>query len=340
MARPRRFDRPNALHHVTNRGQGHSPLFETQVDVERLHAFLASVIEEGQLRVLAYCIMSTHLHLLVESPLGAISAAIQRAASLYAQYFNRTRARDGHAFKGRFFSRLIEDDVHLACATGYVDWNPVAADMVGSPEAYPHGSARFYAGSEPGPHWLNRARIEALLCRMTGAPRYRPDLYPELWRMTRVAGARSLVERALGSPQVRLAPLAVLMRGGPAFVQQWLVENLMREEGRHEPCLVVAGEEILSRLPAKAPTHPTGSPIQAGIVEWASMHAGLLRGSAGWTTTEVARSLGISQASASRAAELHVVRMKSDAAYARQTAEILASAIDGVYGSLGRIASV
>ena len=70
MARRNRCDTPGSWHHVVNRGIAKRPLFEDRDDIRYFLSRLAHEVRRGRIEVHAYCILTTHYHLLVRSPRG------------------------------------------------------------------------------------------------------------------------------------------------------------------------------------------------------------------------------------------------------------------------------
>lgn len=79
MARPPRPDQPGSWHRVLYCGLAKRPLFEGQVDIRSLLSKLAREVRKGRLELHAWCLLTTHFHLLVRSPAGALSEARRRA---------------------------------------------------------------------------------------------------------------------------------------------------------------------------------------------------------------------------------------------------------------------
>ncbi len=88
----------------------------------------------------AYCLMTNHFHLLVQTPQPNLSQGMQRLNSEYAGYFNERHRLDGHLFQQRFDSRLIETDEYFADAMRYIAFNPVRAGLCGHPAEWPWSS--------------------------------------------------------------------------------------------------------------------------------------------------------------------------------------------------------
>ena len=107
MPRTPRCDAPGVWRHVMNRGIARRPIFETAGDVRFFEAQLARTVRDGLIEVHAFCVMTTHFHLLARSPCGRISDAMQAIQNRYARWFNRGRLRDGPVFRGRFRGPVV-----------------------------------------------------------------------------------------------------------------------------------------------------------------------------------------------------------------------------------------
>ena len=93
-------------------------------------------------RVLAYCLMGNHIHLLVETTAPNFGRGIQLLHGRYAQIFNIKYGRVGHLFQERYGSRLVGDELDLAVVFGYIAANPVTASLCSQPEDYEWSSFR------------------------------------------------------------------------------------------------------------------------------------------------------------------------------------------------------
>lgn len=74
MARKLRVLFPGAIYHVTFRGNGRASIFDDEADCIRLTERIPENAEDFGVRVFMYCWMTNHGHLLVETPLGNLSA--------------------------------------------------------------------------------------------------------------------------------------------------------------------------------------------------------------------------------------------------------------------------
>ena len=92
-------------------------------------------------RLLAWCIMPNHVHVLIEphqrENLGRI---IHSWKSFSAKKINKILARTGPLWQREYHDRYIRDDAHLAAVVRYIEHNPVKAGLVTSAESWRFGS--------------------------------------------------------------------------------------------------------------------------------------------------------------------------------------------------------
>ena len=97
------------------------------------------------IEIIAYCIMPTHLHLLVnELSEDSLSIFISNVLNSYARYFNVKHKRKGPLWEGRFKKVEIRTDEQLLHTTRYIHLNPVTAYLVDKPEDWPYSSYMEY----------------------------------------------------------------------------------------------------------------------------------------------------------------------------------------------------
>ncbi len=141
MPRSARLVFPGVPHHVTQRGTDRQNTFFTQADRRVYLELLALHSAETGLRILAYCLMSNHIHLVaVPDRENSLAVAMRRVHGRYAQYLNARRQRSGHLWQNRYFSCPLGHD-RLWTAIGYVEQNPVRAGIAEQPEEYRWSSA-------------------------------------------------------------------------------------------------------------------------------------------------------------------------------------------------------
>ncbi|MBK5273494.1 MAG: transposase [Desulfuromonadales bacterium] len=159
MSRPLRIEYPGAFYHVTSRGNEQKDVFKSQRDREKFLEYLASATERYGAVIHAYCLMSNHFHLLMETPEGNLSQIMRHINGAYTIYFNIKRKRAGHLFQGRFKAILVEADEYLTELSRYIHLNPVRIGIVEKPEEYQWSSYRSYTGHNNPPEWLRTGFI-------------------------------------------------------------------------------------------------------------------------------------------------------------------------------------
>lgn len=143
-----------ALYHVTSRGDRLEPIYEDDADREQFLATLAEVIERYNWLCHAYCLMTNHYHLIVETVEGNLSKGMRQLNGVFTQSSNRRHGRQGHLFQGRFKGLLVDKDSYLLELSRYVVLNLVRAGMVKDPEQWFWSSYRATADESTTPPWL------------------------------------------------------------------------------------------------------------------------------------------------------------------------------------------
>jgi len=123
--------------HVTARGVGGGSLFVDESDRCDFIAQLTTTATGFLWVCHAYCLMTTHYHLLLETTQESLSRGMHRLNGLYAQGFNVRHKRKGHLFEERFSAYVIVDERHLAAATQYILNNPVRAGLCPCADDWP-----------------------------------------------------------------------------------------------------------------------------------------------------------------------------------------------------------
>ena len=154
MARPLRIEFAGALYHVTARGDRREDIYLSDADRRLFLAVLSSVVDRFNWTIHAYCLMSNHYHLLVETPDANLSQGMRQLNGVYTQDFNKTHHRVGHVFQGRYKAIVVEKEAYLLELARYVVLNPVRAGMVRTPGDWPWSSYRATIGDECAPDWL------------------------------------------------------------------------------------------------------------------------------------------------------------------------------------------
>lgn len=159
MARPLRIEFPGALYHVTSRGDRLEPIYEDDEDRQEFLRVLAEVVERYHWRCHAWCLMSNHYHLVIETVEGNLSKGMRHLNGVYTQASNRRHHRSGHLFQGRFKGILVDQDAYFLELSRYVVLNPVRARMVDAAVQWPWSSYRATVGEAPVPEWAALDRL-------------------------------------------------------------------------------------------------------------------------------------------------------------------------------------
>jgi putative transposase len=165
---------PNGLYHVVVVGVRKSPLYHDSPDWREMVRQLATVAERYGWRVLAYCLMTNHFHLVVKTVDPTISRGMQWLNSRYAEYFNRRYRLEGHALERRFWSKVVKTENQLPTTIRYVLRNPVRAGICAHPGEWRWSSYRATARLAPCPPFLGAEAVQLLFATdpITGAKRF------------------------------------------------------------------------------------------------------------------------------------------------------------------------
>jgi putative transposase len=161
MPRPPRIQVAGGLYHVTARANVGRIAFSDDEDRAQFLATLEEVVRRCEWSCRAYCLLSTHYHLLFLTPQADLAAGMQYLNGRYAQWANWRRSERGHVFEGRFRSRLVESESHALEAQRYIVLNPVRAGLVRRPEEWPWSSLCAVLGLVKSPGFVDvRAVLE------------------------------------------------------------------------------------------------------------------------------------------------------------------------------------
>lgn len=205
MTRPLRINLAGGWYHVTARGNNRQTIYEDDRDRQHFMGLIGAMAERYGVRIHAYVLMTNHYHVLVETPGGNISPAIQWLNVSYSVWFNKRHGSSGHVFQGRFHSVLIESTAWGLEISEYLHLNPVRVAGLGQGKqdrkqynsgrrasatkeevgrwltvlrGYRWSSYRAYAGYERGPEWLTKDELWDRIKgkKVRGADRYRREV--------------------------------------------------------------------------------------------------------------------------------------------------------------------
>jgi REP element-mobilizing transposase RayT len=173
VARKPREEFPGAVVHVYARGVRKLAIYVDDVDRHNYLALLGQVVERQGWRLLAYCLMRNHVHLLVETPEPNLGAGMCRLHGLHAQAFNRRHRHTGHVFQGRYAAVIVRTDAQLVAVARYIALNPVQAKLCDDAAAWPWGSHVAVVGGTAAPRWLDATQLLGYFGADGGEPRER-----------------------------------------------------------------------------------------------------------------------------------------------------------------------
>jgi len=323
MPRPPRLDDPGTWHHVMNRGLAHRPIFEARADIRFFLSRVAQAVRRGELEIHAWCLMTTHFHLLAYSPRGELDVALRRIQHEHTRRFNRRRGRDGPLYRSRFTSKHVDSFAYRSLLVHYIDSNPVEAGMVEAPPLHLDGSASWYV-RDRGPVWMERTWIEGEVQRRTRKDRYDPADYPRTFGAPLTAGVRRMIERRLRHPARDLDPIDDLLARAPADVTLWLVERARLADGIGPGIPLTDAAESLEFLREERAREPAWSvrPTRESANGWDLLEIGLLRSLCGATYAELAELCQCSASWLCSRHTRHALALERDPEYARRAQKL------------------
>lgn len=129
----------NGIFHITCRGNRKEAIFNDDMDYKVYIKILKENLKYYKYfnyKVIQYCLMSNHVHLMIQINKEPLGVFMQRLNSKYTIYYNNKYDYVGHLFQGRYFSELIRDNAHLLEVSRYIHLNPVKAKIVNEPIKY------------------------------------------------------------------------------------------------------------------------------------------------------------------------------------------------------------
>ncbi|HLD21042.1 MAG TPA: transposase [Patescibacteria group bacterium] len=209
MARPLRVTYPGALYHIIVRGNAKQDIFLDDKDRRKFLSWLANAVKTHNLVVYAYCLMSNHFHLLVETPDANISGAMRDLNGNYSQWFNFRHGRVGHLVQDRFKAFVVEKESYLLAVARYIVLNAVRAGLVDHPRKWKWCSYSATAGLTKAPSWLN---VDWILGNFGNTRSRAQKAY------------RRFVEDGIGGPDPHKGVEHDFILGTPQFVH-WIWDN-------------------------------------------------------------------------------------------------------------------
>jgi putative transposase len=111
---------------------------------------LARIVREHRWICRAFCLMSTHYHLVLDVPANSLPRGMQRLNGPYAQRFNKLHGRSGHLKGDRYYAGAVTTDAHMLLVLRYLARNPVESGLCDEPSEWRWGSYRGCVGADAG----------------------------------------------------------------------------------------------------------------------------------------------------------------------------------------------
>lgn len=127
--------------HIMSQGINKEFIFEKEKFKEKYKRLLSENLSKSEVKLLAYCIMDNHVHILsYTNSSKEISKLMQKVNTSYAKYYNKVNNRVGVVFRNRFTTQPIKNRRQLYNCLVYIHNNPVKAGIVKSPKDYKYSS--------------------------------------------------------------------------------------------------------------------------------------------------------------------------------------------------------
>lgn len=225
MPRPLRIQYAGARYHVMSRGDRREAIFEEDGDRIEFLRTLGQACQKTGWQVHAYCLMSNHFHLVLETRQPNLAAGMKWLLGTYTQRFNRRHRHWGHLFGGRYKAQLIDGRKpgYLRCACDYVHLNPVRAGIISRSkklDSFVWSSYPAYRRPKLRQPWL---RVDRLL--------------GEHGLKTDTAASRREFERRMKQARLEAGDQELMRSGwkiGAEDFRDWLADKLRRRGSKGE----------------------------------------------------------------------------------------------------------
>jgi REP element-mobilizing transposase RayT len=125
----RDFEKGDFLH-ITNRGNRKQKIFYDDDDREYLRSLLFHLSERFSNKILSYCFMENHYHLLTKAyGKREISKMMQVFGQKSSYYFNQKYKTVGRLYQAPYWHNKIDSEIHLLLTSRYIHRNPL--DLTG-----------------------------------------------------------------------------------------------------------------------------------------------------------------------------------------------------------------
>lgn len=232
MPRCARKQSENNIYHVMLRGINRQNIFEEAEDYGKMLRLLKDYQQVCGYSLYAYCLMSNHMHLLLQPGNEPLEKIFRRLGASYVYWFNTKYGRSGHLFQDRYKSEPVKNDGYFLTVIRYIHMNPVKAGQCQKPADYAYSSFSDYFTSEmiDSEPVLNQMGREAFLqfhaeqnqdaCMDLGESRpARMTDEKALKKMKKISGCENAAEFQRLPVEMRNASLSRMLKKGVSIRQ-------------------------------------------------------------------------------------------------------------------------
>ena len=102
-----------------------------------------------EIKILGYCLMPNHFHLLLQQKTrNAIPKLMKQIINGYTLYFNQKHKRAGNLMQGRYKAAIIDNNQQVIQLWRYIHLNPITENLCGHPSEYQWSSYKFFMGEQ------------------------------------------------------------------------------------------------------------------------------------------------------------------------------------------------
>lgn len=152
MPRIARIDVADHVYHVLNRANARVQIFDGPGDYDAFERILEEAVAKSDMRLLAYCVMPNHWHLVVYPRQdGDLARFMSWLTNTHTRRWHTAKhtTGQGHLYQGRYKSFICQQDTYFLTLCRYVERNAKKANLVGKAEEWRWGSAwRRHHGTE------------------------------------------------------------------------------------------------------------------------------------------------------------------------------------------------
>ena len=130
IARKLRTWFPGAVYHIMHRGVRRKAIFQEEMDYQVLLQVLKNSLEKYKCILHAYCLMTNHIHLLLETGDMEIWKFMKYMSECYAMYLNHKYSYRGHVFESRYKSCLVKEDAYFLVSVSSIDVGIIAETLL------------------------------------------------------------------------------------------------------------------------------------------------------------------------------------------------------------------